>query len=57
MLSGDNQETAERIAAKLPIDEVHGQMLPQDKAAFVKKERAKGTILLLLVMGSMIVRP
>ena len=42
MLSGDNQETAERIAAKLPIDEVHGQMLPQDKAAFVRKERAKG---------------
>ena len=42
MLSGDNQETAERIATKLPIDEVHGQMLPQDKAAFVKKERAKG---------------
>ena len=42
MLSGDNQETAERIAAKLPIDEVHGQMLPQDKATFVKKERAKG---------------
>lgn len=42
MLSGDNQETAERIAAKLSIDEVHSQMLPQDKAAFVKKERAKG---------------
>lgn len=42
MLSGDNQETAERIAAKLSIDEVHDQMLPQDKAAFVKKERAKG---------------
>ena len=42
MLSGDNQETAERIAAKLSIDEVHGRMLPQDKAAFVKKERAKG---------------
>ena len=36
MLSGDNQETAERIATKLPIDEVHGQMLPQDMAAFVK---------------------
>ena len=35
MLSGDNQETAKRIAVKLPIDEVHGQMLPQDKAAFI----------------------
>lgn len=24
MLSGDNQETAQQIAADLPIDEVHG---------------------------------
>lgn len=42
MLSGDNQETAKQIAAELPIDEVHGQMLPADKAQFVKNERANG---------------
>mgnify|MGYP002351453332 CR=1 FL=1 len=30
------------VPASLTVDEVHGQMLPQDKAAFVKKERAKG---------------
>ncbi|GAA2865048.1 heavy metal translocating P-type ATPase [Lactobacillus intestinalis] len=42
MLSGDNQETAKQIAAELPIDEVHGQMLPADKAQFVKKEQANG---------------
>ena len=40
MLSGDNQETAKQIAAELPIDEVHGQMLPADKAQFVKNEQA-----------------
>ena len=40
MLSGDNQETAKQIAAELPIDEVHGQMLPTDKAQFVKNEQA-----------------
>ena len=42
MLSGDNQETAKQIAAELPIDEVHGQMLPTDKAQFVKNEQANG---------------
>ena len=42
MLSGDNQETAKQIAAELPIDEVHGQMLPADKAQFVKNEQASG---------------
>lgn len=42
MLSGDNQETAKQIAAELPIDEVHGQMLPADKAQFVKNEQANG---------------
>jgi Cu2+-exporting ATPase len=33
MLSGDNQATAERIAADLGIDEVIGEVLPADKAA------------------------
>lgn len=42
MLSGDNQETAKQIAVELPIDEVHGQMLPADKAQFVKNEQANG---------------
>ncbi len=42
MLSGDNQETAEQIAAELPIDEVRGQMLPENKAAFIKQEKMNG---------------
>ena len=42
MLSGDNQETAQQIAADLPIDEIHGQMLPADKAQFVKKQQENG---------------
>ena len=42
MLLGDNQETAKQIAAELPIDEVHGQMLPADKAQFIKNEQANG---------------
>lgn len=42
MLSGDNFKTSKQVAAELPIDEVYGEMLPADKAAFVKKEQEKG---------------
>lgn len=42
MLTGDNAGTAHEIAAALPIDEVHAEMLPQDKAHFVEQERQRG---------------
>lgn len=42
MLTGDNTGTAKEIAATLPIDEVHAEMLPQDKARFVADEREGG---------------
>ena len=32
MLTGDRRETAEAVARGLPIDEVHAELLPQDKA-------------------------
>lgn len=42
MLTGDNTSTAKEIASDLPIDEVHADMLPQDKARFVKQARSQG---------------
>ncbi|MDT0212502.1 copper-translocating P-type ATPase [Rothia sp. ARF10] len=42
MLSGDNQATAERIAAQLGIDTVIGEVLPGDKAAKVAELQARG---------------
>ncbi|MCT3600975.1 heavy metal translocating P-type ATPase [Lactobacillus amylovorus] len=42
MLSGDKQQTAEKIATELPLDEVHGEQLPSDKATFIKAEQQKG---------------
>lgn len=42
MLSGDNQVTAERVAARLGIDTVIGEVLPADKAAKVAELQARG---------------
>jgi Cu+-exporting ATPase len=42
MLTGDNRATAETVAAKLGIDEVHAEMLPAEKLEVVKRLQAEG---------------
>lgn len=42
MLTGDNRATAEAVAAKLDIDEVVAEVLPDEKAAAVKKFQDQG---------------
>lgn len=37
MLTGDKHQTAEKIAAKLGIDEMHAELLPEDKLTHVEK--------------------
>lgn len=37
MLSGDNQGTVDVISRELGLTEAHGNMLPEDKSAYVKK--------------------
>ncbi|MBI4465609.1 MAG: heavy metal translocating P-type ATPase [Acidobacteria bacterium] len=42
MLSGDSRTTAEAVARKLGIDEVHAEVLPEQKAREVKRLQEEG---------------
>ena len=42
LVSGDNRAAAEAVASEIGIDEVHAEVLPEDKASVVAKLRAPG---------------
>ena len=44
MLSGDNQGTVDAVSRELGLTEAHGNMLPEDKAAYIKKLMDEGQI-------------
>ena len=44
MATGDGITTAKAVAAKLGIDEVHGEVKPQDKLALVTKLQSEGAV-------------
>jgi Cu+-exporting ATPase len=44
MMTGDNRTTALAVAAKLGIDDVEADVLPQQKAAVVEKLRSEGRV-------------
>ncbi|WP_461370129.1 HAD-IC family P-type ATPase, partial [Candidatus Darwinibacter acetoxidans] len=44
MLSGDNQGTVDAVSRELGLTEAHGNMLPEDKAAYIKRLIDEGRI-------------
>ncbi|BFU92448.1 MAG: Copper-transporting P-type ATPase [Nitrospira sp.] len=44
MLTGDNRTTAESVARRLQIDEVQAEVLPEQKAAVIKRLQAEGHV-------------
>ncbi len=51
MLTGDNQQTADKVAGQLNIDTVFAQVLPQDKYRYVKKLQDKQEVVIMVGDG------
>jgi len=44
MCTGDNRATAEAVARELGIDEVHAEVMPQDKIELIRKLKQQGAV-------------
>ena len=54
MMTGDSERTAAAIAKRVGVDEYYAEVLPEDKANFVEKEKAEGRKVIMIGDGSMI---
>ena len=50
-MTGDSERTAAAIAAKVGVDEYYSEVLPEDKAGFVEKEKAAGRKVIMIGDG------
>lgn len=51
MMTGDNEYTARSIAGQVGVDEYHAEILPEDKAELIKKEREAGHTVIMVGDG------
>ena len=51
MMTGDSERTAASIARKVGVTEYYSEVLPEDKAKFVEKERAAGRKVIMIGDG------
>lgn len=51
MMTGDSERTASVIAEKVGVDEYYSEVLPEDKAEFVEKEKAAGRKVIMIGDG------
>ena len=51
MMTGDNRRTAEAVAAEVGVDAVYAEVLPEDKAAFIRGEKEKGHTVIMVGDG------
>ena len=51
MMTGDSDRTAKAIAARVGVDEYYSEVLPEDKAKFVEKEKSLGRKVIMIGDG------
>ncbi|MBR2595583.1 MAG: heavy metal translocating P-type ATPase [Solobacterium sp.] len=51
MMTGDSERTARAVADLVGVDEYHSEVLPEDKAAFVKAEQQDGRRVIMIGDG------
>ena len=51
MMTGDNERTARAVAKKVGVDEYHAEVLPEDKAAFIRAEHEAGRKVIMIGDG------
>ena len=51
MMTGDSCKTAAAVAAEVGVDEYHAEVLPEDKANFVRAEKAAGRTVIMVGDG------
>ena len=51
MLTGDSRSTAAAIASELGIDDYRAEVLPEDKAGYIRSEQASGRTVLMIGDG------
>jgi P-type E1-E2 ATPase len=51
LLSGDHAPIAREIAARVGIEETYGALMPEDKAQFIERMRAEGSVVMMIGDG------
>ncbi|MBR4224013.1 MAG: heavy metal translocating P-type ATPase [Oscillospiraceae bacterium] len=51
MMTGDNERTARAVAAKVGVNTYHSEVLPEDKAEFIRKEHEDGRRVIMIGDG------
>ncbi len=51
MMTGDNHRTAESVAKEVGVDAFYAEVLPEDKASFIREEKAKGHTVIMVGDG------